>query len=86
MGIFMMEGALQGLMSWLIAVPVSFVIAQPLARLMGQIMLDIDLDFAYNWPAVAVWLGVVIGIALCAAMFPAQNATKISVRQALAYS
>jgi putative ABC transport system permease protein len=86
MGIFMMEGALQGLMSWLIAVPVSFVIAQPLARLMGQIMLDVDLDFSYNWLAVAVWLGVVTGIALCAAMFPAQNATKISVRQALAYS
>jgi putative ABC transport system permease protein len=86
MGIFMMEGALQGLMSWLIAVPVSFVLAQPLARLMGQVMLDIDLDFSYNWLAVAVWLGVVIGIALCASMFPAQNATKISVRQALAYS
>jgi putative ABC transport system permease protein len=65
---------------------VSFVIAQPLARLMGQIMLDVDLDFSYNWLAVAVWLGVVTGIALCAAMFPAQNATKISVRQALAYS
>lgn len=86
MGIFMMEGALQGLMSWLIAVPVSFALARPLAQLMGQVMLDIDLDFAYNWAAVAVWLGVVIGIAICAAMFPAQNATKISVRQALAYS
>ncbi len=86
MGIFMMEGALQGLMSWVIAVPISFVLAQPLARLMGQVMLNIDLDFSYNWLAVAVWLGVVTGIAFCAAMFPAQNATKISVRQALAYS
>jgi putative ABC transport system permease protein len=86
MGVFMMEGGLQGLMSWLIAVPLSFVLAQPLARLMGQVMLNIDLDFSYNWLAVAVWLGVVIGIAVCAATFPAQNATKISVRQALAYS
>jgi putative ABC transport system permease protein len=86
MGIFVMEGTLQGLMSWAIALPISFALAQPLARLMGQVMLNIDLDFSYNWAAVAVWLGVVIGIAICAAMFPAQSATKISVRQALAYS
>lgn len=85
-GLFLMEGVLQGILSWIVAVPLSFVLAQPLARLMGQVMLNIDLDFANNWAAVGVWLAVIVGIALCAASVPARNATKISVRQALAYS
>jgi putative ABC transport system permease protein len=85
-GIFMMEGMIQGALSWMIAVPLSFVLAQPLARLMGQVMLDIDLDFTNNWAAVGVWLAVILAIAACAAMFPARAAAKISVREALAYS
>ncbi len=79
-------GVLQGLLSWLVAVPVSFAIAQPLARLLGQTMLDIDLDFAYDWLAVAIWLGVVIISAAYAAISPARHAARISVREALAYA
>jgi len=86
MGLFITEGILQGLLSWLIAVPISFVVAQPLARLLGQTMLDIDLDFAYHWPAVAVWLIAVVAIAAYAAVFPARAAARISVREALMYA
>ena len=43
-----MEGVLQGVLSWLVAVPLAFFISQPLARLLGQTMLEIDLDFAFN--------------------------------------
>lgn len=86
MGLFVMEGVLQGVLSWLVAVPVSFAIARPLARLLGQTMLDIDLDFAYDWRAVAIWLGVVIIIAAYAALSPARSAARISVREALAYA
>lgn len=86
MGLFVLEGVLQGVLSWLIAVPVSFVVAQPLARLLGQTMLDIDLDFAYHWPGVALWLVAVVAIAAYAAVFPARAAARISVRQALSYA
>ncbi len=86
MGLFITEGVLQGVLSWLAAVPVSFGVAQPLARLLGQTMLDINLDFAYHWPAVAIWLAAVVAIAACAAIFPARAAARISVRQALAYA
>lgn len=86
MGVFVMEGALQGILSWLVAVPVAFVAAQPLARLLGQTMLDINLDFAFHWPSVAIWLVLVTAIAAYAAIFPARAAARISVRQALSYS
>jgi putative ABC transport system permease protein len=86
MGVFVMEGALQGLLSWVVALPVAFVVARPLARLLGQTMLDINLDFSFHWPAVALWLGLSILIAACAAIFPARTAARVSVRQALSYS
>lgn len=86
MGLFIMEGVLQGLLSWLVAVPISYVLAQPAARLLGQTMLEVDLDFAYNWEAVLLWLGAVLAIAVVAALTPARNAARVSVREALAYS
>jgi putative ABC transport system permease protein len=85
MGLFMLEGLLQGLISWALAVPISFLVAGPLARLLGQAMIDVDLDFTYNWPAVLVWLGLVLLISVMFSTGPARNATRISVRQSLAY-
>jgi len=86
MGLFMMEGVLQGLISWALAVPISFAVARPLAQLLGQTMIDVDLDFAYNWPAVLIWLALVVLIAVMFSTGPARNATRISVRQSLAYA
>jgi putative ABC transport system permease protein len=86
MGMFMMEGVLQGLISWLVAAPLSFFIGYPVARQLGQTMLDIDLDYSYSYGAVLIWLGVILAIAALAAIVPARNATRISVRESLAYA
>ncbi|NJO00092.1 MAG: ABC transporter permease, partial [Anaerolineales bacterium] len=86
MGMFVMEGVLQGLFSWAVAVPLSYLIGYPLARQLGQTMLDIDLDYSYNYTAVLIWLGVILIIAALAAIVPARSATRISVRESLAYA
>ncbi len=86
MGMLVMEGVLQGLVSWLIAVPLSLLIGRAMANIMGQIMLDINLDYAYSYSAVLVWLGVVLFISILASILPARSATKISVRESLAYA
>jgi putative ABC transport system permease protein len=86
MGMFIMEGVLQGLASWAVAVPLSYVLGYPVARQLGQTMLDVDLDYSYSYESVLVWLGVVLVIAALAAIVPARNATRISVRQSLAYA
>ncbi len=85
-GMLVMEGILQGLLSWLVAVPLSLLLGQVMAQQMGQIMLDIDLDYAYSYGAVAIWLGIVLLIATLASVLPARNATRISVRESLAYA
>ncbi|MEZ4595066.1 MAG: FtsX-like permease family protein, partial [Chloroflexota bacterium] len=84
--LFIMEGVLQGVLSWLVAVPLAFFISQPLARLLGQTMLELDLDYAFNWTAVFIWLISIILISVLAAIWPARQATRISVRESLAYA
>jgi putative ABC transport system permease protein len=86
LGMFVMEGILQGVISWLIAVPFSLVIAQPMASALGKIMFSADLTFRYNYAAVGVWLVVILAISTVASILPARSATQISVRDSLAYA
>ncbi len=86
MGMFVMEGALQGLFSWFMAVPLGFLVAQPMSRVLGQTILQVDLDFAFNYTAVIIWLIAILSISVLASLIPAHNAARISVRESLAYA
>jgi putative ABC transport system permease protein len=86
MGMFVMEGILQGLLSWAIVVPISFFLGQPMAAALGQAMFDADLDYQYNLSAVLAWLVIILIISTLASILPARNATRISVQQSLAYA
>jgi putative ABC transport system permease protein len=86
LGIFVMEGLLQGLISWLIAIPLSILISPIAASQLGHLMFGATLDYQYNWTAVFIWLGIVVGISILASIFPARGATRISVRDSLAYA
>ena len=86
MGIFVLEGILQGLISWLIAVPISLLISPGAAKTMGTIMFGATLDYQYNWTAVLIWLAIVVVISVLASLLPARGATRISVRDSLAYA
>ena len=86
LGIFVMEGVLQGLLSWLIAIPISYLVSPTVANALGQTMFGATLDYQYNWSAVGVWLGTVLVISVLASLLPARGATHISVRDSLAYA
>jgi putative ABC transport system permease protein len=86
LGIFMMEGLLQGWLSWLVATPISLAASPFVASALGLTMFGARLDHAYNLPAVAAWLAIVTVIAIVASILPARRATRISVRDSLAYA
>jgi putative ABC transport system permease protein len=86
LGIFVMEGVLQGVMSWIVAVPLSILISPAAASTMGQLMFGATLDYGYNLSAVFIWLGIVVVISILASILPARGATRISVRDSLAYA
>ena len=84
--LFLMEGALQGFIGWLIAVPLAYFLSQPLARLLGQRMLELDLDYAFNFPSVLIWLAIIMLFSIMASIYPAQMASRAIVRENLSYS
>ena len=86
MSMFMMEGVSQGVLSWIVAVPISFAAGRFVAQTLGQVMFSANLDYAYNYAAVLIWLIVVVVISALASILPSRNATRISVRDSLAYA
>jgi putative ABC transport system permease protein len=81
-----MEGVLQGVMSWLVAVPISMLVSPVVGSSLGRAMFGATLDYRYNLPAVGIWLAVILVIAAMASIIPARGATRISVRDSLAYA
>jgi ABC-type lipoprotein release transport system permease subunit len=49
-------------------------------------MIEVDLDYVFNWSAVLIWLVTVTAIALVSSILPARKATQVSVRESLAFS
>ena len=81
-----MEGMLQGLLSWVIALPISLLTTPLLAQALGEAMFGATLDYQYNWGAVGMWFVFILVISAVASIVPANSATRISVRDSLAYA
>ena len=86
LGMFVMEGALQGLLSWAAAVPLSLMFARAVADAMGQVMFQTSLDYQYDFGAIGIWLMSVLVISALASILPARTATRVSVRESLTYT
>jgi putative ABC transport system permease protein len=84
-GIFIAEGVLLGVLSWLLAVPLSYPGAMAFNNLVGDTLFQIPLDFDYSIAGVVLWLIVVVVLSAVASLWPALSATQVSVREALAY-
>jgi len=85
LSMFIMEGVVQGFMSWVIAVPLSFIIAPLISNALGIAMFKSSLDYQYNYTASLTWLLVVLVISVFSSVIPARNATLVNVRQSLTY-
>ena len=83
--LFMLEGFFHGLLAWLISVPTAYLVAAPLAKKLGLIILGMHLDFVFSQLSVLIWLIVVLILAILATYLPARNATKIVIRAGLNY-
>jgi putative ABC transport system permease protein len=84
-GIFVVEGMFVGALSWLIAVPVSYPGAWAFSAIVGNAILELPLDFKFSVDGVVLWLGIVLILSAIASLWPALRATRVSVREALAY-
>jgi putative ABC transport system permease protein len=79
------EGAFIGLISWLIALPLSFPISRLLLTIISTSMGIGTIPMAFTVQGMAIWLGVVMALTALASLWPARNAARLTIREVLAY-
>jgi putative ABC transport system permease protein len=83
--IFMTEGILIGFLSWAVGVLVAMPISQLLSQVVGEAFLQAPLSYVFSMPGALLWLAIVVVLASLASFLPSWNASRISVREVLAY-
>ena len=82
--LFIGEGVILGLLSWVMALPLSIPAAYGLTNLLAS-ALDTVIMARYSLIGAVVWLGLIVALSITASWFPARRATRLSVRESLAY-
>jgi putative ABC transport system permease protein len=82
--LFIGEGLILGLLSWLIALPLSIPAGYAMTQAMGA-ALQTEIVYRYTPTGALYWLGIIVVLSIIASWFPAHGATRISVRESLAY-
>jgi putative ABC transport system permease protein len=83
--IFIGEGLILGLLSWLLAIPFGIPAAYFLTTQGLTGALDDEIIYRFSPFGLVSWLIIVVILAIAASWFPARSATQISVRESLAY-
>lgn len=80
-----LEGLNIGLISWLLGAILSFPIGWLLLRIISLAIFSTPVDYVFTWQGFAIWLGLVILMAILASVLPARNAARLTIREVLAY-
>jgi putative ABC transport system permease protein len=83
--VFILEGIVIGLLSWLMGSILAIPMSQGLNQALGQAVMGVPLTYSYSMPGLWLWLVVVIFLSVLASFIPARNASRLTVREVLAY-
>jgi putative ABC transport system permease protein len=83
--IVIVEGMFIGLVSWLLAIPLSLPTAMAFNTMLGNTIFNRPLSMVFTWTGPLIWLVAVIIISVVASVLPARRASGMSVRETLAY-
>ena len=81
----MVEGLLIGTMSWLFGVVLALPIGSLMANAINLALFGAPAEFTFTPLGVILWLAVVITLSVLASVGPARNATRLTIREVLAY-
>ena len=74
-----------GLITWFLAIGLSFPISKFLLDIIAEAMMGSEMILTYTPLGVFIWLGVVVLLSLVASILPARNAARLTIREVLAY-
>jgi putative ABC transport system permease protein len=79
------EGLLIGLITWIMAIGLSYPISSALLDIVAQAISGSDFALVFTALGVFVWLGVVVVLSVIASIMPARNAARLTINEVLAY-
>ncbi len=82
--LFIGEGLLLGLLAWAIAIPLSIPVGQMFVMVIGQV-LGLAITYQFSWASALQWLIIMVVLSILGSAVPAIRATRVSVRESLAY-
>ena len=83
--IVLVEGILIGTLSWILGAILGYPFGAALSAAVGQTMFLAPLTFKFSTGGTVLWLGLVLLLAAGASILPAWNASRLTVRDVLAY-
>ncbi|MBN1147281.1 MAG: ABC transporter permease [Anaerolineales bacterium] len=83
--VFIMEGITVGLISWLAGALLAHPLSKLLGDAVGMAMAGAPLNFSFSMTGVWLWLLIVTALSALASAIPARNASRLTVREVLAY-
>jgi putative ABC transport system permease protein len=79
------EALVIGLITWLLAIGLSFPVSFLLLTIVGEAMMGSAMTLSFTPLGILLWLAVVIFLSVFASMMPARNAARLTINEVLAY-
>ena len=79
------EGLVIGLITWVLAIGLSFPISSLLLTIIGESMMGSAMTLSFTPLGILIWLGIVIILSVFASIMPARSAARLTINEVLAY-
>ena len=79
------EGLVIGMITWVLAIGVSFPISNMLLAILGETLLGTPMKLTFTPLGILLWLGMVIILSVIASILPARSAARLTINEVLAY-
>lgn len=83
--IIIVEGVMIGVISWTLAAILALPISRVLSDQVGNLFLGSPFSYVYSVSGALLWLAIAVSLAALASFVPAWNASRLTVRDVLAY-
>jgi putative ABC transport system permease protein len=85
MTLVIIEGAIIGVISWILAALLAFPISYLMSNIINSSVFGVMGEFSITANGFVIWLGIVSLLSIIASILPAQNAARLTIREVLAY-
>jgi putative ABC transport system permease protein len=83
--VFIVESVAIGMISWLLGTALAVPLSKIMSDAVGIPLMGTPITFRFSMAGVGLWLVVVVLLSVAASFIPARNASRLTVREVLAY-